>query len=119
MALTADHLVVIGRGRLIADTSVEDFIRRSAQNYVRVRSPRADDLVAAVRERGADAEPEGDGAVSVTGLPIAEVGEIALAAGIALHELSPQQASLEEAFMELTRDSVEYHAADRAESAAA
>jgi ABC-2 type transport system ATP-binding protein len=110
MALTAEHLIVIGRGKLIADTSVEEFIRSSAQNYVRVRSPQSPDLLQAVRARGAQAHVEADGAVAVSGLDIAEIGDLALATGIALHELSPQHASLEEAFMELTRDSVEYQA---------
>jgi ABC-2 type transport system ATP-binding protein len=109
IALTADHLIVIGRGRLIADTSVEEFIEQSKQNFVRVRSPQVDELARAVAAAGATTRPEEDGALAISGLPIGAVGDIARDAGIALHELSPQLASLEEAFMELTRDSVEFH----------
>jgi ABC-2 type transport system ATP-binding protein len=110
MALTADHLIVIGRGRLIADTSVEEFIERSAQNFVRVRSPQPEELARAVAARGGKSRQEPDGALAVSGLAISVVGDLARDAGIALHELSPQLASLEEAFMEFTRDSVEFHA---------
>jgi ABC-2 type transport system ATP-binding protein len=110
MALTADHLVVIGRGRLIADTSVEEFIERSAQNFVRVRTPQAQELARAIAARGGKSRPEPDGALAVSGLAISAVGDLARDAGIALHELSPQLASLEEAFMEFTHDSVEFHA---------
>jgi ABC-2 type transport system ATP-binding protein len=110
MSLTADHLIVIGRGRLIADTSVEEFIERSAQNFVRVRSPRLEDLARAITVHGGKTRPEPDGALAVSGLTISAVGDLARDAGIAVHELSPQLASLEEAFMELTRDSVEFHA---------
>jgi ABC-2 type transport system ATP-binding protein len=110
MSLTADQLVVIGRGRLIADTSVEEFIERSAQNFVRVRSPQLEELARAITARGGKIRPEPDGALAVSGLQISAVGDLARDAGIALHELSPQLASLEEAFMELTRESVEFHA---------
>jgi ABC-2 type transport system ATP-binding protein len=110
MALTADHLIVIGRGRMIANASVEDFIRSSSQNYVRVRSPRTHDLASLLTNKGARVAAEADGALAVTGLDGQAIGDVALAEGIALHELSPQNASLEEAFMELTKDSVEYHA---------
>jgi ABC-2 type transport system ATP-binding protein len=117
MARTADHLVVIGRGRLIADTSVEEFIERSAQNFVRVRSPQLEELARAIAVQGGRSRPEPDGALAVSGLTISVVGDLARDEGIALHELSPQLASLEEACMELTRDSVEFHA--RAEPAPA
>jgi len=112
MAITADHLIVIGRGRLIADTSVSDFINSSSQNYVRVRSPGAAQLADLLRGTGAKVVDDVDapGALAVTGIEGAAIGELAAAHGVVLHELSPQQASLEEAFMELTRDSVEYHA---------
>jgi ABC-2 type transport system ATP-binding protein len=109
MALTADYLVVIGRGRLIADTSVEEFIERSAQNFVRVRSPQPEELARAIVARGGKSRPEPDGALAVSGLAISVVGDLAWDAGIALHELSPQFASLEEAFMEFTHESVEFH----------
>jgi ABC-2 type transport system ATP-binding protein len=115
MALTADHLLVIGKGRLIADTSVEEFVRSSSQQSVRVRSPRAAELAARCREAGATvAGPDagtGPDVIEITGIDSAEVGRLAAAHGIALSELIPVRASLEEAFMELTRESVEYQAA--------
>jgi len=108
MALTADHLVVIGRGRLIAEMAVRDFIAQSSQQSVRVRSPQANELCEAVRSDGATVLREEDGALSVAGLSAERIGDIAHDLGLALHELSPQLASLEEAFMELTHDSVDY-----------
>jgi ABC-2 type transport system ATP-binding protein len=114
MALTADHLIVIGRGRLIADTSVEDFVRRASGNVVRVRSPEAArlrDLV--LGPEVSVASPEA-GVLEITGRTPAFVGETAAASSIVLHELTPVQASLEDAFMELTRDDVEFKAADTA-----
>ena len=110
MALTADHLIVIGRGRLIADTSVQAFIAQSTQSFVRVRSPQLDELAGAISAQGGGTRPEPDGALAVSGVRISVIGDLARNAGIALHELSPQVASLEEAFMELTRESVEFHA---------
>ena len=107
MALTAEHLIVIGQGRLIADTSVEEFVQRSVQNHVRVVTPDEQRLRAALAERGGAVSVVGD-ALAVTGLDCRQVGDIAGAAGCTLHELSPQRASLEEAFMELTKGSVEY-----------
>jgi ABC-2 type transport system ATP-binding protein len=108
MALTADHVIVIGRGRLVAEASVEDLIRGSSQNFVRVRSPNNDKLAALLGGHGGSTSPEADGALAVTGISASAIGELAAAQGIVLHELSPQEASLEEAYMELTRDSVEY-----------
>jgi len=108
MALTADHVVVIGRGRLIADLSMQEFIARSSRQFVRVRSPQATELAGALTRAGAGVTAEDDGSLAVTGLSTADVGDVAGAHGLVLHELSPQAASLEEAFMELTRDSVEY-----------
>ena len=105
MALTADHLIVIGRGKLIADTSVDDFVARASQKVV--RRPLARARAAARRARPAPGVTFADaerGALEVHGLTAEQVGETAAAAGIALHELTPQQASLEEAFMNLTRD---------------
>jgi ABC-2 type transport system ATP-binding protein len=110
MALTADHLIVIGRGKLIRDEGVNDFVQSSSRQSVRVRAPRADDLVAHLRAAGADVRPLPDGMLEVIGVDAATIGELAASHGIALHELTPQRASLEEAFMELTSDSVEYHA---------
>jgi len=112
MAMTADHLVVVGRGRLIADASVAEVIASSSANHVRVVSPQAAGLADLIERRGAAARPEGDEVLVVTGLECRDVGELAAGAGITLYELSPQQASLEEAFMEMTRDSAEFLAAD-------
>jgi ABC-2 type transport system ATP-binding protein len=112
MALTADHLIVVGRGRLIADTSVDEFVRRASGNVVRVRSPQADELrdelVAGPDVSVVVVEP---GLLEVTGLSAPQIGEAAARQGVVLHELMPQQVSLEEAFMDLTRDDVEFKAA--------
>jgi ABC-2 type transport system ATP-binding protein len=109
MALTADQLVVIGRGRLISSGSVADFIAESSGQFVRVRSPRSDELEVALTGQGGQVTRPGDGTLAVSGLSAEAIGDLAGAAGIVLHELSPQMASLEEAFMELTHDSVEFH----------
>jgi ABC-2 type transport system ATP-binding protein len=107
MAQTADHLIVIGRGSLIADCSTQEFIERSSERSVLVRTPDAR-LAGLLTESGAQVKPEPDGALGVTGLEAPRIGELAAGAGIVLHELTPRLASLEEAFMELTADSVEY-----------
>jgi ABC-2 type transport system ATP-binding protein len=107
MALTADHLVVIGRGRLIADSSTADLIAHSSQGYVHVRTPDAEGLASWLRAAGALAEVTGD-TLRVTGMETAAVGELAAQHRVVLHELSPRSASLEEAFMELTKDSVDF-----------
>ena len=112
MALTADHLLVIGKGRLIADSSVDDFVRSSSRQSVHVRSLEAAELAARCREAGAAVRAgPGPDVIEITGMDSAEVGRLAAAHGIALSELIPVRASLEDAFMELTRDSVEYQAA--------
>jgi ABC-2 type transport system ATP-binding protein len=108
MALTADHLIVIGRGKLIADTSVDDFVARASQKVVTVRSPELGRLRAALAGPNVSFAEAGRGALEVHGLTAEQVGEEAAGAGIALHELTPQQASLEEAFMNLTRDELEF-----------
>jgi ABC-2 type transport system ATP-binding protein len=108
MALTADSVIVIGKGKLLAETSVEALIHGSAQNFVRVRSSRIDAIAKLCKANGGASTAEPDGALAVTGLTAEAIGDLAAAEGIALHELSPQDASLEEAYMELTRDSVEY-----------
>ncbi|MFC8984468.1 ABC transporter ATP-binding protein [Streptomyces sp. NPDC057115] len=110
MALTADHLVVIGQGRLLADTSMADFIQRNSRSYVRVRSPQREQLLDAFHEAGITAVESGSGVLEVDGSKAEQIGELAARHQIVLHELSPQQASLEEAFMQLTAESVEYHA---------
>lgn len=107
MAQTADHLIVIGRGRLIADASTAEFIARSTRTTVRVRSPRLDELARALHRAGI-AATAADGALLVTDTPMERVGDVAAEAGLALHELSSQSGSLEEAFIQLTGDSVEY-----------
>ena len=109
MALTATDLVVIGRGRLIADTTVDDFIASNTEATVLVRSPGVELLTAALRTAGAGVQSREDGALLVTGLDAARIGDLALEAGLALHELSPVQASLEEVFMDLTSDMVDFH----------
>ena len=112
MALTADYLVVIGRGQLISSGTVADFIAESSGQFVRVRTPQADQLTALLSELGAIITREDDGALAVSELSAQVIGTHAGDAGIHLYELSPQMASLEEAFMELTHDSVEYHGHD-------
>src|SRR5580704_6554610 len=102
MALTADHLVVIGRGQLMAEMTVDAFIAQSSQQFVRIRTPQPAAFTEALRGRGATVAQEDDGAISVTGLDAEQIGDIAFELRLALHELSPQRASLEEAFMELT-----------------
>ena len=110
MALTADHLIVIGRGKLIADTSVDDFVARASQKVVIVRSPELGRLQTELAAPGVSFVAAGGGALEVHGLTAEQVGDAAAAAGIALHELTAQQASLEEAFMNLTRDELEFAA---------
>ena len=107
MAMTADQVIVIGRGRLIADTSVAELVRAGSPGGVLVRSSRPADLAAALAAAGATVAAA-DGGLVVTGMDAAAVGELAAARGIALAELTPRSASLEEAFMRLTDDSVEY-----------
>ncbi|MGI5244771.1 ABC transporter ATP-binding protein [Dactylosporangium sp. CA-139066] len=111
MEHTADHLLVIGRGRMIADCTVREFIDRNSALAVRARTPDAARLAALVTGAGGKVAPEPDGALLITELPLPRVGDLAFDHGIRLHELAPLQASLEQAFMELTKDSVEYHAA--------
>ncbi|GAB2915801.1 ABC transporter ATP-binding protein [Rhodococcus aerolatus] len=110
MALTAEHLVVIGRGRLIADVSVAEFIARASRDVVRVRTPEPDRLRALLAAPDVTVTPTDDGALEVSGLSSDQVGLAAGPAGIYLLELATQQASLEDASMDLTRDSVEYQA---------
>ncbi|MEU9508181.1 ABC transporter ATP-binding protein [Micromonospora sp. NPDC048170] len=108
----ADRLVVIGRGRLIAEQSLAEFAARSTRSSVAVRTPDPTTLAAVLAAEGADVRPADTGALVVTGLTAARIGDLALAHGIGLHELATRTASLEEAFMELTADSVEYLAGE-------
>jgi ABC-2 type transport system ATP-binding protein len=111
MAQTADHLIVIGRGRLIADTSVAEFVRRaSSDTNVRVRSPQTTELREALARRDVQVQSIDQGLLEVSGLTGEQIGEIALQKQIVISELTPQQATLEEAFMSLTGESVEYRA---------
>jgi ABC-2 type transport system ATP-binding protein len=110
MALTADHLIVIGQGRLLADTSMADFIHRNSRSYVRLRSPHRERLLDALHGAGLTAVEAGDGTLEVDGATAEQVGDLAARHGITLHELSAQRASLEEAFMRMTAATVEYHA---------
>jgi ABC-2 type transport system ATP-binding protein len=111
MSLMADQLIVVGRGKLIADTTVEDFIRQASSDTVRVRTPQPKELAAALAANGVTiVSGTEQSLLEVQGLRSDQIGDIAAEQGIALHELTPEQASLEEAFMRLTHDAVEYHA---------
>jgi ABC-2 type transport system ATP-binding protein len=110
MALTADHLLVIARGRIIADASTDEFVNGHSAPSVRARAIEQDDLVVALRQRGAVVQRCPDGSLTVTGLDCAAVGGAASAHGITLIELAAQVSSLEEAFFDLTRDETDYHA---------
>jgi ABC-2 type transport system ATP-binding protein len=113
MAVTADHLVIIGRGRLLADTSVDELIARVAVGSVLVRSPHATDLRDLLVGHGATvtaAEPE---VLQVAGLSAETIADLAAERGLALHELTPRRASLEQAYMELTRNAVQYRDDER------
>jgi ABC-2 type transport system ATP-binding protein len=119
MALTAEHLIVIGRGRLIADTSVAEFIEQASTNTVRVRSPHASKLRDLLAGPDVTVSSSEAGTLEVAGLTSDQIGQTAADNGVTLFELAPQQASLEEAFMELTSDSVEYRAPARTEERSA
>jgi ABC-2 type transport system ATP-binding protein len=112
MENTADHLLVIGRGKLIADCTVAEFIAANSQQAVRVRTPQPEQLAKLVAGAGAGAtvRQNDDGSLLVTGLDPARVGDLAYDNAVRLHELAPVHASLEEAFMELTASSVQFHA---------
>jgi ABC-2 type transport system ATP-binding protein len=109
MALTADHLIVVGRGRLVADEPVASFISRAATRAVHVRSPQAEELNRVLVAAGAHVTVQPDGLLVVSDLDAPRIGDLAADNGLRLYELAPQQASLEEAFMELTAADIEYH----------
>jgi ABC-2 type transport system ATP-binding protein len=111
MALTADHLIVIGRGRLVADAPLSQFVQDGAPQQVVVRSPGAGRLAALLARHGAEVTTQAGGELAVSGVGAAEIGELASAHRITLHELSPRLATLEEAYMDLTRDSLDYRSA--------
>ncbi|MDI3417206.1 ABC transporter ATP-binding protein [Streptomyces luteolus] len=113
MALTAEHLIVIGRGQLLADMSVREFIAANSAGFARVRTPETEPqqrekLTSALTEAGGQVLPEQDGALRVTGLPLPRISDLAHDADVRLWELSPHQASLEEAYMRLTQGAVDY-----------
>jgi ABC-2 type transport system ATP-binding protein len=110
MALVAEDLIVVGRGRLLSAGPLTDFVAQASTGTVRVRTPHAGLLRDILLEDGVTVTSSEPGLLEVTGLEPDEIGERAFAAGLVLHELSPKEASLEEAFMELTQGAVEYHA---------
>ncbi|MFP8903811.1 ABC transporter ATP-binding protein [Streptomyces atacamensis] len=117
MALTADHLIVIGRGQLLADMSVKDFIAHNSADFARVRTPddapeQRDRLAAALTEAGGSVRPEPDGALRVSGLPLPRISDLAHGADVRLWELSPHSASLEEAYMRMTQGAVDYRSTE-------
>ncbi|MFI1781179.1 ABC transporter ATP-binding protein [Streptomyces rubiginosohelvolus] len=110
MALTADHLIVIGQGKLLADTSMADFIQENSRTYTRLRSPQFERLRDVLHQEGFTAVETSGGVLEIDGATTEELGELAARHQVVLHELSSQRASLEEAFMQMTASSVEYHA---------
>ncbi|MDP2013180.1 MAG: ABC transporter ATP-binding protein, partial [Actinomycetota bacterium] len=109
MELIADQLIIIGRGRIMADTTMREFIAASSANRVRVVAPAAAQLQSLLEGRVTSSELIEPNVLVLSGMDSAEIGQEAFAAGLVLHELTPLSASLEEAFMELTKDSVEFH----------
>jgi ABC-2 type transport system ATP-binding protein len=114
MAQTADHLLVIGRGRIIADTTMEALINRQPAASVRVRALQQGELAGILTHRGAQVRPTHDGAITVTGMDATTIAEVAVGEGVTVVELTTQTPSLEEAFFDLTRNETDYHAADLA-----
>jgi len=110
MALTAEHLIVIGRGRLLADTSVEEFIARNSRAYILVRTPEPERMRAVLTEAGIPTDDGPDGTLEAVGASSETVGRLASRNGVTVYEISPRTASLEEAFMQLTADAAEYRA---------
>ena len=114
MALTADHLIIIGQGRLIRDVSLSAFVDEWSRNVVRVRSPQATQLRDVVLGPDVRVRSDEPGVLEIDGLTATQIGHLAARNGFELHELTPEKTSLEEAFMELTRDETEYHASSPA-----
>jgi len=112
MSLTADRLIIIGRGRLIAQTTMADFLNAGSGSFVRVRSPQAAPLAALLTARGATVTRQDADTLSTTGTTSEDIGEIARLNGFTLAELSVHQATLEERYLELTRDAADYQAAE-------
>jgi ABC-2 type transport system ATP-binding protein len=114
MAVTADHLIVIGHGKLLRDEGVNDFVDSSSEHRVLVRSPQLDELSAELIKAGARVRPGTEESIEVAGMDARSIGDLAAAKGLTLHELATQRASLEDAFMDLTHDSTEFRAAKAA-----
>jgi ABC-2 type transport system ATP-binding protein len=112
MAMIADHLIIIGRGRLLADTPAAEFVSR-ARRDVLVKSPRAAELATLLAASGATVSPDDTGGLAITGMDAPGIGELAAAHGIAVHELVPRHASLEDAYLDLTSGSADYHSLTR------
>ncbi len=112
MAMTADHIIVLGRGRVLADAPVDDLVRQWTRATVRVRSPRAAELAAVVAADGVSVTQLADGAIEIDGVPAHRIGDEAAARGIALHELTPTSGTLEDAYLRLTAGDVEYQTKD-------
>ncbi len=113
MERTADHVIVIGKGKLVADTSMQEFMLHASGSVVRVISPQAATFAPLLEANGATVQPDSEpSALLVSGLDAAAVGDLAAANQVVLHELSVRRASLEQAFMDLTKDSVEYQSHD-------
>jgi ABC-2 type transport system ATP-binding protein len=112
MAVTADHLIVIGQGKLLRDVGVNQFVESNSEHWVLVRSPQLDELVVAVKSAGARVRPGTEDSIEISGLDSRQIGEVAMANAITLHELATQRGSLEDAFIDLTHDSVDYRAAE-------
>ncbi len=108
MAQTADHLLIIGRGRIITSGPIHEVISAATRTSVRVVTPRREELTALLVERGATVAPGPDGALEVANLGNVEIGDLVASRGLPVHELTPIQASLEDAYLSLTRDDVEY-----------
>ncbi len=108
MAQTADHIIVLGRGRILADAPVEQILAGAARNAVRVRTPQVEELSRAIASADVTVTGVESQLIEVSGLTAAQVGEAAARSGVVLHELTPLSASLEEAYLELTHDEVEY-----------
>jgi ABC-2 type transport system ATP-binding protein len=112
MALTADHIIVLGRGRVLADAPVDELVRQWTRATVRIRTPRAVDLARLVARDGVTVTHLADGVMDVEGAAAHDIGDLALAHGIALHELTPASGTLEDAYLGLTGDDVEYKTKD-------
>jgi ABC-2 type transport system ATP-binding protein len=116
MAVTADHLIVIGQGKLLRDEGVNEFVESNSEHWVLVRSPQLDELTAKLSVAGARVRPGLENSIEVTGMGSEAIGDLAAVNHLTLHELATQRASLEDAFMDLTHDSVDYRASKETET---